>query len=146
MGLDTQGGLKHHRVYIHKLLNMYKNINRVLTYMPNGVKTITTSKDPKVVAAIQAHVLQMKRRMDHGAVVRRWDPFFRQLFRHYSQIKMVLKKRPDGIEVVETGKDPKVIAMIHAHAANVSAFIKKSWQEARRCHLFKQKQKQKATQ
>ncbi len=100
---------------------------------------MTTSNDPRVARYLQIHVMQMKRRVDAGQMVRWWDPLFQDIFKHYQSIQMNVKKIPKGIAVYEVGKTRIAIGIIHAHAQAVSKFVQRGRNEARMCHKLKRK-------
>lgn len=136
------GNHRHHRFYIQRLLDHHQGVKRNVTYLSNGIKSVTTSSNPTVVRYLQIHVAQMKRRMDMGRLVRWWDPFFQEMFANYRDISMKIRNIPNGIEVLETGRTKKAIALIHAHAQAVNKFALYGREEARKCHKLKKKTKE----
>lgn len=115
---------------IHFLLEHHKDIQRSIKEIPGGVETITTSEKVEVAKQIQKHVAQMKQRIESGHAMRRFDPLFVEIFKHYKKIKMTIKNIPGGVKVTETSDDPKVTLLIRKHAATVSEFVRKGMERA----------------
>jgi hypothetical protein len=51
---------------VHDLVMNHARIKRTVTNLPNGIRTVTESDDPKVAQAIKAHVASMMARMAMG--------------------------------------------------------------------------------
>ena len=111
---------------IRTMLMQHEKISRRVENLPNGVKTWTTSEDPQLASAIQKHVRQMKERMKDNRPIRQMDPLFRELFDQADKIKLEYEEVENGIVVMETSDDPKVVKLIqqHAHRA-VSEFVER---------------------
>ena len=60
---------------------------------------------------------------DGGGRVRNWDPLFREIFDHRSEIVMEIETVEGGVRVTETSENPAVAALIKAHAYKVSEFV-----------------------
>ncbi|MBA3511143.1 hypothetical protein [Sphingomonas sp.] len=101
---------------IHGLLASHDKIQRRVEDIPNGVRTITTSKDPEVAEMIRTHVRQMKARYSRGQPIRNMDPVFRELFRNRHKASLDYEDIPGGIRVTHTSDDPQVVLLIRQHA------------------------------
>ena len=108
---------------IWTLLDHRASIKRSVEEIPNGVKTTTTTSDPDLVSTLRKHVQQMAQRVKAGALVRMWDPVFRDIFDHAGEIKVSIQDVEGGIEVTQTTAKPDVVPMIRAHARKVAQFI-----------------------
>lgn len=118
---------------IHGLLMQHGKIRREVEDIPGGVRTITTSDDPKITQSIRAHVQQMKQRVENGRAIRHMDPVFREIFEHHDQIEIQIQEVPGGVRVIETSKDPQVAVLIRQHARKaVSEFVESGMQRAMR--------------
>ncbi len=113
--------------YLGILLDNHKKIHRTVKNIPNGVVTVTTSKDPKVAKAIQDHALQMYGLMKQGKVVRPFDPLFVALFKYEKHIHHQLTFLHNGLKVIETSKNPYVVKLIQEHAHVVLDFVKRGY-------------------
>lgn len=110
-------------VTIHSLMAVNKSVKRTVTKLPNGVKTVTESDDPKVAALIQEHVAAMQKRMKEGQPIRMWDPLFAELFSNHQWVKLDISKTAKGMAVTETSEDAYVVKLIHEHAKAVDGFV-----------------------
>jgi intracellular sulfur oxidation DsrE/DsrF family protein len=116
------------------LLQNHSLIERKVTDLPNGVDTLTESKDPKIAAKIKEHVQWMEHRIEHTQPIRMRDPLFAEIFQHTDQIKMERTETERGVRVVETSEDPYVAKLIQAHAKVVSKFVAHGFAEAMKNH------------
>ncbi|MCA9067600.1 MAG: DsrE family protein [Planctomycetaceae bacterium] len=116
------------------LLTNHKKIQRTVKELPNGVETLTESKDPKIAAKIKEHVKWMEYRVENVKPIRMRDPLFAALFQNAKKIKMVRKETENGVRVTETSDDPQVAKLIQAHAKVVSGFVERGFAEAMKQH------------
>ncbi|MGH3737554.1 MAG: hypothetical protein ACRDT6_18385 [Micromonosporaceae bacterium] len=109
---------------IRGLLDNHLEIQRDVTDVPGGIRSVTTSADGEVAAAIRTHVDQMRQRIEQGATIRHMDPLFREIFEHHEKIEMKVEEIEGGVRVVETSSDPQVVLLIRQHARRaVSEFV-----------------------
>lgn len=103
-----------------------QDIVREIEDVENGVVTLTRAPgNPDAVAALQRHVSEMKALLESGGRVRVWDPLFAEIFDHSDEIEMAVEKLEDGVRVLETSKNPRVVELIRAHARKVSEFLER---------------------
>jgi len=119
---------------IHFLLDNGKQVTRTITDLPNGVVTVTESADPAIAAKIREHVGAMYRRLADNKPIHMRDPLFREMFANADKIVMRSEATEKGVRVTETSTDPKVAALIKAHAQVVSKFIENGRAEAMKNH------------
>lgn len=119
---------------VHALLANHGAIARAVRLLPDGVETLTTSRDPRVAALLPQHVNAMYARLREGRLIRGFDPLFVELFRSADRIAIRVEPRPDGVRVVETSADPYVVKLIQAHAAAVSGFARDGMAAMHRTH------------
>lgn len=116
-GEDMMGpGMMQDMRSIHGLLANHEKIERRVEDIPGGVRTTTTSDDPRVAELIRTHVRQMKARYERGQPIRMMDPVFRELFRHRDRASLKYQDIPGGIRVTHTSDDPQVVLLIRQHA------------------------------
>lgn len=127
------GNSEYAQVFSYLLSNHYK-IERDVEFLENGVKTLTTSSNPRIAKYLQTHVAQMKDLVESGRSIRRWDPLFAAIFEHHDLIQMEISLVENGIAVLETSYDPFVAELIKEHARVVSLFVQYGHEEARRAH------------
>ncbi|WP_053959388.1 hypothetical protein [Sulfobacillus thermosulfidooxidans] len=99
-----------------------------------GIRTVTTSHDAVTVQLLQDHVLAMESRMKKGLVMRRWDPFFPELFRYADEIDQTIITHSNGVEVRAQSSNPYVVKLLHIHADAVSDFAERGWDAAHDVH------------
>ncbi len=113
---------------MHKAMTLVHNngtITRTIEEIPGGVRTVTTTNDPALLATLREHPREMMELHEQGGSVRHWDPLFAELARHHEKIKMEFKDIENGIEAVSTSDDPDVVKLIRAHAYKVSEFVER---------------------
>ena len=108
-----------------ELFERHRLIRRHVTELPDGVHDVTTSSDPATAALIQRHVADMYRRLDEN----RPFPYpmsnsVPQMFANPGGYQRKLEVLPDGVAVTETSSDPRMVAIIQAHARELDRFVK----------------------
>ena len=101
---------------IHGLLANHESVERRVEDLPNGVRTVTTSADPRIAELLRTHVRQMEARYDWGQPIRMMDPLFRELFRNRDKASLEYEDIPGGIRVTHTSDDLQVVLLIRQHA------------------------------
>ena len=101
---------------IRGLLASHESIERTVEDLPNGVRTVTTSDDPRVAELIRTHVRQMRDRYRRDQPIRSMDPLFRELFERRDEASLQIRDIPGGVEVLHTSPDPQVVRLIRQHA------------------------------
>lgn len=122
------------RELFHQLLRHRSEIRRDVKNTEHGIETLTESDEPKIAAMIQQHVASMKKRVEGNKPIHRRDPLFAEVFRHADKITFVYENTAQGVRVTETSEDPYVVKLIQQHAAVVSLFIKRGFEEVHRDH------------
>jgi hypothetical protein len=124
------GGMQDMRA-IHGLLSQHQKIERSVKDIPDGVETVTTSRDPEVAKLIREHVWQMKARIEEGRPIRQMDPLFREVFKNHQHIHMQIADVPGGVRVSETADKPDVVPLVRQHARRaVSEFVAEGMRRA----------------
>jgi len=101
----------------------HSTIHRRVEELPNGVRAFTESDDPNVASLLQAHVAHMYGRVDRGNVFAMMSRTLPTLFRNAERYRRRLSSTSRGVSVTETSADPTMVAVIRAHAAEVTAFV-----------------------
>jgi len=134
-GAGAQGGMMGgHRTEMrnaHALIAAHTDIKRQVEELPNGIRTVTTTTNPELLPTLREHVAEMAALIEGGGRIRNWDPLFATIFDHSEAITMEIEEIENGVVVVETSTDPKVAALIRAHAYKVDDFVARG-QEAYR--------------
>lgn len=131
-GWDT--AKEHDQAVGHQLFDRHAGTQRTVEKLPDGIRTLTVSSDPVTVSLLHDHVSAMESRMRQGLVMRRWDPFFPELFRHADEIRQRIENQPDGVRVEAHSDNPYVVQLLYLHADAVSDFAKRGWDAAQVRH------------
>lgn len=121
---------RHDQAVFHRLLELHAEIDRSLEVLPNGIRSLTRSDNPEVVALLHEHVPSMHERLQTGFRLRRWDPLYEAIFDNADAVSMEIRLLPDGVEVIESSEDPDVAALIKAHGVTVDAFVSRGQEAA----------------
>ena len=131
-GWDT--AKEHDQAVGHQLFDRHAGTQRTVEKLPDGIRTLTVSSDPVTVSLLHDHVSAMESRMRQGLVMRRWDPFFPELFRHADEIRQRIENQPDGVRVEAHSDNPYVVPLLYLHADAISDFAKRGWDAAQERH------------
>ena len=119
---------------IHALFDSHTKIDRKVRSTKKGYISSTTSDDPKVVKLLQSHVAQMKKRLESGLRVRRWDPAFDEYVDHYEDITFTIKNVSNGVKIKASGKTAAARKVLRNHASVISKFVENGWDEHDKPH------------
>lgn len=110
---------------IHELFANHDRMTRTVTNLPDGIRTVTESDDPRVAKLITDHVASSRKQVESGI-----DPglpiesaALRAIYAHYDKIVTTVEATEKGVVVVQTSTDPQVVAALQQHAAEVTEFI-----------------------
>ena len=108
---------------VHELLVNNQKIKRTVTRLPDGIKTVTESDDPQVALAIKAHVASMSQRLDEKREFNIFSTTLPVLFENKDKIRSTVTVTDRGSIVTRTSTDPKVVAALQGHAAEVTELV-----------------------
>lgn len=113
------------RSEIHEMLINHDQIKRVVTNLPNGIRTVTKSDDPEIAATIASHVAGMGERVKEGRdpALPIQSPTLKLIFRDKDKIKTTYEATQKGIVVVQTSDDAETVAALQKHAADVTDLV-----------------------
>ncbi|MGJ8725492.1 MAG: hypothetical protein ACSHYB_13115 [Roseibacillus sp.] len=123
------------RELIHYMAEHHKELVRKVSKTETGYTATTTSENKELVKKLHAHVAYMKKRLDSGAMVRRWDPAYAEMVEHYDDIDATISPIEKGLAVIIKGKTPRAIKVAQNHARIVSTFAKEGSASVEREHL-----------
>jgi hypothetical protein len=110
---------------IHELFLNHDRITRTVTNLPDGIRTMTESTDPRIAQLLKDHVASMRQRVDTGD-----DPglpieseALRSIFRNYEKIQTTVQAMSTGIVVTQTSRDQATAAALQQHASEVTDFV-----------------------
>ena len=109
---------------IHLLFVNHDRINRTVTNLPDGIRTVTESDDPEIAQLLKTHVADMMKRVDAGD-----DPglpiesdALHAIFRDKDKVHTSVEATAKGAVVIQTSDDPKTVAALQEHAGQVTDF------------------------
>ena len=108
-----------------EMFNRHREITRSVEQIPGGVRTVTESTSPDLVAQLQAHVSSMYSHLDQRAEVTCMSQSLPTLFGHAGGYRRKLTLTPTGVIAEETADDPALTQAIRAHAQEVTGFVRK---------------------
>lgn len=124
MGMARDAAMIEQLRVIHTLFVNHDRIKRTVTNLPNGIRTVTESDDPEIAALLKTHVAEMMKRVgtsdDPGLPIE--SDALHSIFRNKDAIRTSVETTANGIVVVQTSDDPKTIAALQEHAAQVTDF------------------------
>jgi hypothetical protein len=110
---------------IHELFANHDRITRTVTNLPDGIRTVTESPDPRTAQLLKDHVASMRQRVDRGD-----DPglpieseALQSIFQNYEKIHTTVETTSTGIVVTQTSRDQATVAALQQHASEVTDFV-----------------------
>lgn len=100
----------------------FQKIERSVTNLPNGIRTVTTSSDPEVMDILVSHVAGMIGRVDEGRDPQVFiqSPTLDIFFARGDEIETEIEITEEGIVVIQTSEAPEMVDALQVHAAEVS--------------------------
>lgn len=105
------------------LVHENTKIRRTVTKLPDGIKTVTESTDPRIALDIKAHVASMSGRLQEGKEFNIFSTTLPVIFDNAKNIKSVVEFTDKGAIVTRTSTDAKVAAALQAHAGEVTELV-----------------------
>lgn len=111
---------------IHELLDDHDQIRRTVEKLPDGIRTVTESDDPRIAKYIKDHVQRMGQRVRAGQEMGlpMESPALLAIYRHRDKIATKVETTDKGAIVVQTSSDPAAVAVLQEHAGEVSALVR----------------------
>ena len=112
------------------MFNNFPKITREVTNLPNGISTVTFSKDEELMGVVVSHVAGMINRVEEGRDPKVFiqSPTLDILFDRRDSIVTEIDMTDQGIVVIQTSDDPEVVAALQTHAAEVSDMVDRGMQ------------------
>lgn len=107
---------------LHEMFDNHDKIKRTVTNLPDGIRTVTESDDPKVAATIKKHVAEMGKRVEEGRDpgLPIESPALHAIFQNKDKIKTAYETTEKGIAVVQTSTDATAVKALQDHATEVT--------------------------
>jgi hypothetical protein len=111
---------------IHELLDNHDLIRRTVEKLPDGIRTVTESDDPRIAKYIKDHVARMGQRVRAGQEMGlpMESPALLAIYRNRDKITTKVETTGKGSIVVQTSSDPDTVAVLQEHAAEVSELVR----------------------
>lgn len=100
----------------------FQTFHRTVTNLPDGIRTVTRSEDPDVMAALVSHVTGMIARVEEGRdpEIMIQSPTLDIFFARGPEIATDIDVTEEGIVVVQTSANPEIVVALQTHAGEVS--------------------------
>lgn len=105
---------------VHAMLFNHDKIRRSVTDLPNGIRTVTESDDPRVAQLIKQHVASMRERLTDGRVFNVASHTLPTIFANHGKVQTALEQTQNGVIVTQTSSDPETVVALQKHAREVS--------------------------
>jgi len=106
------------------LFARHTEIRRTVEEIHGGVRTVTESDAPELVAQLQDHVASMYEHLEHSNEVTCMSKTLPTLFRNAAGYRRRLTTTPKGVVVTETSPEPRLARIIREHAHEVTGFVR----------------------
>lgn len=117
---------------LHEMLVNNERIERSVTNLPNGIRTLTESNDPEMTRILVSHVAGMIKRVEEGRNPRlaMQSPQLEVIFRNKDKIKTSFEPTQNGIAVTQTSDDAETVTALQKHAADVNDLVRRGMEAA----------------
>lgn len=124
-GLRGLDATKEESLELEIMFRNFRSLSRSVENLPNGIKTITTSDDPKTMEALVSHVAGMITRVEEKRDPQIFiqSPTLDIFFERGDAIETDIEISEAGVIVIQTSEDPDVVAALHIHAAEVTDMV-----------------------
>jgi hypothetical protein len=109
---------------VHALLADHDAIQRTVTDLPDGVRAVTESQNPRVAAYIKEHVGSMSTRLEAGEVFNVASSTIPVIFANADKIRTVIEETATGVVFTQTTDVPELVPVLQAHADEVSELVR----------------------
>jgi hypothetical protein len=109
---------------VRTLVHGNTRIERSVTNLPDGIRTVTESDDPQIAQAIKAHVASMMQRLDEGRTFNLFSRTLPVLFENRNTIKTTVETTARGSIVTQTSTDTRVVTALQEHAGEVDELVR----------------------
>lgn len=108
---------------VMNLVHDNTRIRRTVTRLPNGIRTLTESDDPKLAADIQVHVASMSGRLADNKEFNIFSDTLPIIFANVDKIQSRVEMTAKGVAVTRTSSEPKVVVALQKHADEVTELV-----------------------
>ena len=126
MGRGHDAAMMAEMADVHELFFNHDRITRTVMNLPNGIRTVTESSDPRIAQLLKDHVTSSRQRVetgnDPGLPIE--SPALRSIYQNYDKIRTTVESTATGIVVTQTSADQPTVAALQQHASEVTDFVK----------------------
>ena len=110
----------------HQLVLEHDRITRTVVNLPNGIRTVTESDDPRIAASIKEHVTTTVQLVEKGSDpgLPMESPALREIFRLSTKVRTTTEPTSKGVVVTQTSDDSATVVALQTHASEVSDLVK----------------------
>lgn len=121
-GLQGENATPEESAELAVMFRNFQTFTREVTNLPDGIRTVTRSSDPEVMAALVSHVTGMIARVENldDPKIFIQSPTLDIFFQRGEGIKSDIEVTDKGIVVTQTSTDPEVVSALQLHATEVS--------------------------
>lgn len=107
------------------MFRAFQQIERSVTNLPNGIRTVTFSENPDVMDVLVSHVAGMITRVEEGRDPQIFiqSPTLDIFFARGDEITTEIDITDEGVVVVQTAKAPELVTALQVHAAEVTDMV-----------------------
>ena len=109
---------------VHAMLHNNARIDRKVTHLPDGIRTVTESDDPQVSRWIKEHVAAMTQRLKDVRVFNLFSETLPLLFEKRDAVRTEVVISAKGVVVTQMSAQPAVVAALQTHAAEVDEMVR----------------------
>jgi len=115
---------------LRMIFQQHTEIKRSVSNLPNGISTLTETRNPELRDAIVSHVSMMITRLAEGknpeVIIQ--STTLDALFDVHNEIETEIELTDEGVTVRQTSTNPKVALLLQQHAAEVSDMSERGMQ------------------
>jgi hypothetical protein len=110
---------------VHELMTNHDKLRRTVTNLPNGIRTLTESDDPVMAQQIKKHVAATGEFVTKGVDpnLPMSSPALHGVLRNGTKVTRQTELTAKGVLVTETSTDSATVALLQAHAAEVTDLV-----------------------
>jgi len=110
---------------VHELMTNHDKLRRTVTNLPNGIRTLTESDDPVMAQQIKKHVAATGEFVTKGVDpnLPMSTPALHGVLQNGRKITRQTEVTAKGVLVTETSTDSATVALLQAHAAEVTDLV-----------------------
>ena len=129
-GLRGRDATPEESAEIGELFRNFRTLERSVENLPDGIRTVTYSTDPQVMDVLVSHVTGMIDRVetDRDPEIIIQSPTLDIFFQRGDTIETEIEVTDEGIVVIQTSTDAKVVTALQVHAAEVTAMAERGMQ------------------